>query len=230
MEKESFVFYRSFYTAISKVADKELKANIYEAICELALNERETDIEDGIGSIIMDLIRPQIIANNERYINGKKGGRPSKKTIGLEEKNHRFLKKETIGCENKKPNVNENVNVNVNVNDNKKKNIKKKKNEYGKFGRVKLTSEEYEKLIKDYDEKLITNQIKLLDEYVESNNNKNKYTNFNLVLRKSIRENWFDRIKKKESSKEPDWFDKNNENEELTDTEKQEMSDLLSDF
>ena len=46
-----------------------------------------------------------------------------------------------------------------------------------------------------------TAQINLLDEYVESNNNKNKYTNFNLVLRKSIIENWFDRIKKKERRK-----------------------------
>ena len=107
---------------------------------------------------------------------------------------------------------------------------KPKKEKYGNYGRVKLTIDEYLRLVNEFGEEFIKEQINLLDEYIESNNNKNRYTNFNLVLRKSIRENWFDRIKKKESSKEPDWFDENNENEELTETEKQEMSDLLNDF
>lgn len=66
-----------------------------------------------------------------------------------------------------------------------------KKKSYGNYKRVKLTDREYESLINDYGEDKIKNQIELLDEYVESNNNKNKYKNFNLVLRKSIRDNWF---------------------------------------
>ena len=101
--KDSFVFYRSFYDAIEKIHDKELKADIYKAICSLALNEEELEITDDIGLIIMDLIKPQIIANNTRYTNGKKGGRPKTKTSGFEKE---------------KPNENENVNVNVNENEN----------------------------------------------------------------------------------------------------------------
>lgn len=69
-----------------------------------------------------------------------------------------------------------------------KKEVKKS---YGEFKRIKLTDKEYEKLCNDYGKEKLDEQIKLLDEYVESNNNKNKYTNFNLVLRKSFRENWF---------------------------------------
>lgn len=65
------------------------------------------------------------------------------------------------------------------------------KKSYGEYGRIKLTDKQYEKLCEDYGKLFIDNQIKLLDEYVESNNNKNKYSNFNLVLRKSINENWF---------------------------------------
>jgi len=72
---------------------------------------------------------------------------------------------------------------------------KNKKNSYGTFKRIKLTDKEYNKLVEDFSKEFIDNQIKLLDEYVESNNNKNKYTNFNLVLRKSIRENWFNKQK-----------------------------------
>ena len=66
-----------------------------------------------------------------------------------------------------------------------------KKEKYGKFGRVKLTANEYLKLVEEYGKDFIDNQIELLDEYVESNNNKNKYSNFNLVLRRSIKDNWF---------------------------------------
>ena len=66
-----------------------------------------------------------------------------------------------------------------------------KKETYGKYGRVKLKISEYLKLRDEFGEEFIKNQIDLLDEYLEINNNKNKYTNFNLVLRKSIRENWF---------------------------------------
>ena len=110
--KDSFVFYRSFYNAISKVKDKNVKADIYDAICELGLNDNVQELDDSVGEIILELIKPQILANNERYANGKKGGRPKK------EENHRLFNKKTIGFENKKPNVNVNENENVNENDN----------------------------------------------------------------------------------------------------------------
>ena len=88
------------------------------------------------------------------------------------------------------------------INNINNKNTKKKilKEKYGTYGRVKLTTDEYFKLINEFGEAFIKKQIDLLDEYVESNNNKNKYSNFNLVLRKSIREGWFKKTNKKGSS------------------------------
>ena len=79
---------------------------------------------------------------------------------------------------------------NNNINTNNNKNTYKK---YGNYKRIKLTDDEYKRLIDDYGENFIKEQIEKLDEYIESNNNKNKYTNFNLVLRKSIREKWFEK-------------------------------------
>lgn len=116
-EKESFVFYRSFYEALQDLKDKD-RLKVYDAICELAMNNKETELT-GMSKTIFTLIKPQILANTKRYENGKKGGRPKKETIG-------FVEKETIGLENEetkpKPNenvnVNENANVNVNVNEN----------------------------------------------------------------------------------------------------------------
>lgn len=85
----------------------------------------------------------------------------------------------------------------INTNNNKNTNITHK---YGTYKRITLTNEEYTRLVKDFGEELVNKKIELLDEYLEINNNKNKYKNFNLVLRKSIRENWFENKKKGNSS------------------------------
>lgn len=107
--RDSFIFYRSYYEAMSGLKDKD-KLQLFNAISELSLNENEVKLS-GICKNIFTAIKPQIIANSERYENGKKGGRPQKKTIGFE-------KEKTIGFENEKPNNNENENVNENDNDN----------------------------------------------------------------------------------------------------------------
>lgn len=103
--KESFIFYRSFYEAI-KDLDCDTKVEIYDAICEYSLNQKETEIE-GMGKAILTLIKPQIDANLKRYKNGCFGGRPKTKTKPNENQ------KETKTEPNDNDNVNDNVNVNV---------------------------------------------------------------------------------------------------------------------
>lgn len=113
-EKDSFVFYRSFFEALQDLKDKE-RLKVYDAICDLALNENDTKLT-GIAKTIFTLIRPQILSNTKKYKDGQKGaqygklgGRPKK------EKTPVGLLKETP---NVNENVNENDNANVNVNDN----------------------------------------------------------------------------------------------------------------
>jgi hypothetical protein len=113
--KESFIFYASFYKAIEELDEKK-QLKLYKSIMKLALENEENEKLTGIEKAIFELIKPQILANNKRYEDGQKGGRPKKnKTTGFE-------KEKTTGFENKKPNVNvnvndnENENVNVNVN------------------------------------------------------------------------------------------------------------------
>lgn len=107
----------------------------------------------------------------------------------------------------------------------------KKKQKFGNFQRIKLTKEEYERLCDEFGKDFIDNQIQLLDDYVESNNNKNKYSNFNLVLRKSIKENWFAKsIHTKNNGNPPDWFGKDIQKVQATPEEQQEMEDLLKEF
>lgn len=75
---------------------------------------------------------------------------------------------------------------------------------FGEFKRIKLTQDEYKRLVDEFGEQNIQDNIKSLDEYIEANNNKNKYHNWNLVLRKSIKENWFkQKPKQQEQTKQP---------------------------
>lgn len=108
-EKESFVFYKSFYDALQDLKDKD-RLKVYDAICEMALNGNERNLT-GISKTVFTLIKPQVIANNRRYENGKKGGRPKKETMGFE-------KNKTIGYSKTETKTKPNVNVNVNENDN----------------------------------------------------------------------------------------------------------------
>ncbi len=125
--KDSFIFYRSFYEALKELP-KENQLNVYGAIMELSLNGKDTQLQ-GIDKTIFTLIKPQIEANNKRYENGSKGGRPKNQdeTKPKPKDNQKITKT--------KPNKN----VNDNVNDNY--------NNYGEFELVCLSQEKYEHYI-----------------------------------------------------------------------------------
>ena len=104
---------------------------------------------------------------------------------------------------------------------------KKAKKKYGTYKRVLLTDDEYKRLTDEFGQSFIEKQIEKLDEYIESNNNKNKYSNFNLVLRKAIREKWFN------IANVPEWFDKKMEVQEPSEETMQafnEMEELLKEM
>ena len=116
--RDSFVFYKSFAKGIKCLSDAD-RLKIYDAIVSYALDGDALEL-DGVAECIFELIKPQIDANQKKYEDGKKGGRPKKEENG---KNHSFENKKTSGFENKKPNVNENENVNENVNVNENDNV-----------------------------------------------------------------------------------------------------------
>lgn len=158
-DRDSFIFYKSFYEAIEDVDDKS-KLEIFNAICKMALYDEEVELK-GISATLFKLIKPQLQANTKKFKDGKKGGRPKKETTGYEEE-------KTTGFENKKPNVNVNDNVNVNYNENYNDNVnvndkyiaseeksstataKASKHKYGKFKNVLLKDEELQSLKDNY--------------------------------------------------------------------------------
>lgn len=74
----------------------------------------------------------------------------------------------------------------------KKEHQKNVKREYGEYKRILLTDSQYERLCKDFTEEKVKAVIKLLDEYVEGNNNKNNYSNYYVVIKRAINEKWYD--------------------------------------
>lgn len=109
--RDSFIFYRSFYEAIKEIPEAE-QLKVYKAITEYALNQNEIEIE-GVSKAIFTLIRPQLDANFQKYLNGKK----SKQNKSKIEASYKQSKSKS------ETNVNVNVNENVNVNDNDNVNV-----------------------------------------------------------------------------------------------------------
>lgn len=135
------VIYRSIYEAMKKAKTAELKAKIIMAIMAYGFDGEEYTDDDPTVSIVFDLIKPQIDANNRRYENGKRGGRPKKAGqkpnetqenpenqvgyLGIDEKpnqNQTITKpkpnnNQTITKVEPHVHVHDNVHVNVHVND-----------------------------------------------------------------------------------------------------------------
>lgn len=116
--RDSSIFYRSFYEAI-KDLPAENQAELYTAIFEYSLNFNEVELK-GISSTIFKLIKPQLEANNKKYENGKKGGKPPKENQDQTKTKPKKNQNETKEEANVNDNVNENENNNVNekVNEN----------------------------------------------------------------------------------------------------------------
>lgn len=108
MARDSFIFYRSFYEAISELP-KENQADSYNAIMRYALDQEEIELK-GISKAIFSLVKPQLDANYKKYENGKQ---KKSKT----EAKQKQTKSKKVTNVNENVNVNDNVNVNVNDND-----------------------------------------------------------------------------------------------------------------
>ena len=68
--RDSFIFYRSFYEAINDLEDNQ-QLEIYQAMANFSLNFAEPNLS-GVTATIFKLIKPQLEANNKRYVNGSK--------------------------------------------------------------------------------------------------------------------------------------------------------------
>lgn len=146
MQRESFIFYASFYSAIITLPENE-QLIMFKSIVERALYGKEPTLS-GCSKGMYDLISPQIKANERRYLNGCKGAEFGR--LGGRPKKENKTAKKPQDNPKETPNVNFNKNVEcLNVTD---KDIKTStsKHKYGEHKNVLLTDEEYLKLKERY--------------------------------------------------------------------------------
>lgn len=123
---EGFIFYASFYKALSNLKDEE-QLLCFKVLCEYALFGILPENTKGAVLMFFELVKPQIDKNIQRYENGKKGGRPKTK---IEPTNNQIKTKLKPNNNQKEPsnnlNININRNINKNINNKKENNIKEK--------------------------------------------------------------------------------------------------------
>ena len=159
-ERDSFIFYRSFYESILELPEDNQK-DLLLAIANYSLNFKEPSLK-GLSKAVWMLIKPQLDANNKRYENGTKGGRPKTK------------KKPNNNQDRTKTEPNKNVNVNNNVN---KKDIQQR------FSSWAIES--------NLDINKVLNQVDIAYLHYESQGFKDKYKKPINDLSVQIRKHWF---------------------------------------
>lgn len=117
MERESFVFYRSFYEGIKELP-RDIQGEVLTAIMEYGLNGVTTENQKQITKAMFALIKPQLDANNQRFENGKLGAEHGKKGGRPRKEKPQENPTETPKKPQENPTLTPNVNDNVNVNDN----------------------------------------------------------------------------------------------------------------
>ncbi len=187
MERDSFVFYRSFYEAIKCLDDLEA-IECFKAIANYALDGIEPEI-DGAAKAIYITVKPQIDANNRKYMNGCKGGKPkaNQNETKMKPKANQELTKA-------KPNVNDNDNENVNVNENVKDIVNYQEivdlynNTCVSLPRVTALSDQRKKCIRARLKKYSVDDIKKAfviaegSDFLKGANNRNWSANFDWIM------------------------------------------------
>ena len=92
--RKSFVFYASWWEAIKNLP-REIQGEVLTVIIEYGLTGETTEPLKPITKALLALVKPQIDANNQKFNNGTKGGRPK-------EENNQTITKQ-------KPNNNQNI-------------------------------------------------------------------------------------------------------------------------
>lgn len=108
--RDSVVFYRSFANAIRDLPSDQFKACAM-AIINYGLDGIEPE-GNGIEKTVFCMAKPQIDANNRRYENGTKGGRPkTKQNLGITKPNLDVTKQEPNEKEKVKEKVKDKDNI-----------------------------------------------------------------------------------------------------------------------
>lgn len=200
MRRKQFTFYSSYYDAIRQLKKADQLATLM-AICAYAIDEQEPELSGSSAAAFM-LVRPTLDASRKKSENGKKGGKQKasknesneKQSVSKSEANNKQTESEYESEEENEKEVENECSLpcvrplSKAENDGIKGHLPRKK--YGEYGWVRLTQEEYDRLLRDLGEIELSRCIRYVDESAQSTGNKNKWSDWNLILRKCSRDRW----------------------------------------
>ena len=177
MAKNNFILYKDFDTTLDLLNDEQA-GRLFKALYKYVNGRNEPKFKDGMLIVAFNMLKTQLERDLEKYnkrieaniANGKLGGRPKnkpKEPTGLIKTQHNPTKAK------KGDSVSGSVSDRDSDRDSDKKNIKKKpipKKLYLEF--VKLTDDEYKKLVDKFGEQDTKNKIQKLDDYIGSKGTK----------------------------------------------------------
>ena len=168
--RDTIILYRSLREA-TKQLDLETRAKVYDAVMDYAFDGIEPE-ETGVVQAMFLMMKPIIDSNNQRYENGKKGGRPKNQTITETKPNNN----QTIT----KVEPNKDKDKDVDKDKDKKEMVKEKVSKFGELGFVRLTDEQHTTLKEKHPN--LDDAIEVLDTWLgttgSKHRNKNHYAYF----------------------------------------------------
>lgn len=190
--RDTMILYTSYEEKFCLLSDEEF-GKLVRSMIQYQKTGIIPEIEELAVKLAFSMAKVDVDKNNEKFEkvcqrnreNGKKGGRPKnpENPVGF------------LGTQQNPENPVEPKKAEYEYeyeyeNDKDKKKVKKSTHKYGAFSHVRLTDEEYNKLISDYGEEETKQAIQKVDEYCEETGK--RYKNYSLVLRrwgyKAIRE------------------------------------------
>ena len=179
MNRDTFIFYRSFYESINELQPEE-QLLVYTSIFEYCLNFKEPKLT-GVCKTIFILIKPILDANNQRYINGSKPKTKGKDKQEESETEAKQKQDESKPEGNKDKDVDKDNNVDVEKEETHpfiswiKLNCKSV-SKMTKF----LTDAEAERLVNEFDKNLLVEICQAMENHKELNK---RYSSTNLTIR-----------------------------------------------
>ena len=177
MERGQFTFYRSFWEAIRELPAKD-KAAVICAVCAYVFDEEAPSLQ-GTSKAIFSLMKPTLDSSAKKAANGKLGGSKSKANA-----------KQTEKEKEKEDEVEKEGEIENECSPPIKAPPRVAKQKHGQYGWVRLTQEEYAKLLTDLGETELRRCIEYVDEAAQGNGNKNHWKDWNIVIRKCHRDGW----------------------------------------
>ena len=203
---DRITFFRSYFDAEKQMHSQKDKLSFLEAIlCYAFEEEGDLPAMTPAAALAFSLVRPHLDASRNRAYGGRAGGQ-KRQALAREKASREQAEamsdpgteqapakpEESPGQAETKP---ASSNKNMNRNEEEKKKEEKRKPAppllaFGEYKWIKLTQEQYDRLLADLGKTELERCIQVVDEAVQKNGNRYGYKDWNLVLRKAHREGW----------------------------------------